>query len=96
VVACSEGYPGSYPTGREIRGIEEAESAEAKVFHAGTTAHDGRLVTSGGRVLGITACGMDLASATQRAYGALAKIHYEGMHYRRDIARKGLLRTRSL
>ncbi|MBI2819936.1 MAG: phosphoribosylamine--glycine ligase [Acidobacteria bacterium] len=96
VVACSEGYPGKYPTGREIRGIEEAESGGARIFHAGTAASNGRLVTSGGRVLGITACGPDLASATRSAYEAASKIHFEGIHYRRDIARKGLWRTRPL
>ena len=96
VVACSEGYPGKYPTGREIRGIEEAESTDVKIFHAGTAANDGRLVTSGGRVLGIAACGTDLPSATRKVYEAAAKIQFEGMHYRRDIARKGLLRKHPL
>jgi phosphoribosylamine--glycine ligase len=96
VVACSEGYPGAYPRGREIHGIGEAESADVKVFHAGTTAENGRVVTAGGRVLGITACGPDLASATRRAYESAAKIHFEGIHYRRDIARKGLLRKQPL
>ena len=96
VVACSEGYPGKYSTGRQIRGIEEAESPGVKIFHAGTAAEDHRLVTSGGRVLGITACGPDLASATRSAYQAAAKVHFEGIQYRRDIARRGLLRRRPL
>ena len=96
VVACSAGYPGEYPAGRVIRGIEEAEASGAKIFHAGTAAKDGHLVTAGGRVLGITASGPDLASATRAAYEAASKIHFDGIHYRRDIARKGLLRTRPL
>jgi phosphoribosylamine---glycine ligase len=96
LVACSEGYPGKYPTGREIQGLAEAESEGVKIFHAGTAANNGRLVTSGGRVLGITAWGTDLASAKRRAYEAASKVHFEGMHYRRDIARKGLLRSRPL
>ena len=101
VVACSEGYPGDYPTGRAISGLEEATAAGARIFHAGTAAarsaaNDGRVVTSGGRVLGITAAGSDLASATRTVYEAASKIHFEGVHYRRDIARKGLLRLRPL
>lgn len=96
VVACSEGYPAKYPAGREIRGLEAAEATGAKIFHAGTASRDGCLVTSGGRVLGVTACGPDLASATSSAYEAAARIHFEGIHYRRDIARKGLLRRRPL
>ncbi|MBF8306078.1 MAG: phosphoribosylamine--glycine ligase, partial [Acidobacteria bacterium] len=96
VVACSEGYPGEYPAGRVIRGIEEAEADGAKIFHAGTSARDGHLVTAGGRVLGITASGPDLASATGAAYEAASKVHFDGIHYRRDIARKGLLRTQPL
>jgi phosphoribosylamine--glycine ligase len=96
VVACSEGYPGEYPVGRPIHGLEEAEAGGAKVFHAGTAAQNGCLVTSGGRVLGITAAGPDLASATRAAYAASSKIHFDGMHYRRDIARKGLARAHPL
>jgi phosphoribosylamine--glycine ligase len=96
VVACSEGYPGDYPVGRQIRGLEAAEATGAKVFHAGTAAKDGQIVTAGGRVLGITASGPDLLCATRAAYDAAAKISFEGMHYRRDIARKGLERTQPL
>jgi phosphoribosylamine--glycine ligase len=96
VVACSEGYPGKYPTGRQVGGLEEAESAGVKIFHAGTAAAGDHLVTNGGRVLGITACGPDLAAATGAAYEAASKIHFEGIHYRRDIARKGLLRRQPL
>jgi phosphoribosylamine---glycine ligase len=96
VVACSAGYPGSYTTGKVISGLEEAEAGGACVFHAGTAQQDGRIVTSGGRVLGITAAGADLASATQAAYQAAAKVRFEGIHYRHDIARKGLQRPRPL
>ncbi|MBI3934910.1 MAG: phosphoribosylamine--glycine ligase, partial [Acidobacteria bacterium] len=96
VVACSEGYPGEYRTGRPIHGLAAAEACGAKIFHAGTAATDGQLVTSGGRVLGITAWGPDLVSATRTAYEAASKIQFEGIHYRSDIARKGLLRTHPL
>ncbi|MBI4443052.1 MAG: phosphoribosylamine--glycine ligase [Acidobacteria bacterium] len=96
VVACSEGYPGDYATGREITGLLEAERNGAKVFHAGTARRDGKLVTSGGRVLGITARGPDLATATEAAYHAASRIRFQGMHYRSDIAQKGLRRLRPL
>ena len=92
VVLCSEGYPGSYPKGRQIQGIAEAEQNGAKVFHAGTRLQEGKLITWGGRVLGVTAGGGDLPQALDTAYDAVAKIHFEGMHYRKDIGRKGLLR----
>ena len=60
------------------------------VFHAGTARRDGKLVTDGGRVLGVTALGPDIPRAIERAYEAVAKVHFEGMHYRRDIGRKAL------
>ena len=93
VVMASGGYPGSYPTGVPIRGIEEAEAAGATVFHAGTRVGANGLETGGGRVLGVTAGGEDLRSAIERAYGAVGKISFEGMHYRGDIGRKGLRRA---
>jgi phosphoribosylamine--glycine ligase len=96
VVACSAGYPGEYATGKPMSGLEEAEAAGAKLFHAGTAVRDGALVTSGGRVLGITARGADLPAATHAAYEAASKVRFDGIHYRRDIARKGLLRARPL
>ena len=104
VVAASGGYPGAYSTGKPITGLEEieaeievgAEADGAKVFHAGTARRDNQLVTAGGRVLGITARGPDLKTATRKAYEAASKIHFEGMHFRRDIARKGLLRAHPL
>lgn len=92
VVLASEGYPGTPRTGLPITGIEEAEAAGATVFHAGTKAAPNGLVTSGGRVLGVTATGHDLASAIARSYAAVEKIHFQGMHYRRDIGQKGLKR----
>lgn len=92
VVAASEGYPGPYKQGLEIFGIDEAEEQGAKVFHAGTRFVEGRLVTAGGRVLGVTAGGEDLPTAIDNAYQAIAGIRFEGMHYRRDIGVKGLAR----
>lgn len=91
VVLSAGGYPGKYAKGHEIAGIEEAETDPlVKVFHAGTTYKDGGLVTSGGRVLGVTALGEDLKDAIERCYRAVEKISFEGMYYRRDIGQKGL------
>lgn len=92
VVAASKGYPGPYEQGMEIFGIDEAEEQGVKVFHAGTKFVEGRLVTAGGRVLGVTAGGEDLPTAIDNAYQAMTGIHFEGMHYRRDIGVKGLAR----
>ena len=90
VVMASDGYPGIPRTGDAITGTEEAEALGATVFHAGTRLAGSELVTSGGRVLGVTASGDDLAAAIQRSYAAVEKIRFEGMHYRHDIGRKGL------
>lgn len=92
VVLASGGYPGSYPTGKAIHGIEDAEATGATVFHAGTRQGERGLETAGGRVLGVTASGADLPRAIERAYAAVGRIHFEGMHYRTDIGRKGLKR----
>jgi phosphoribosylamine--glycine ligase len=92
VVMASGGYPGSYETGSEITGTEVAEAGGVKVFHAGTRHLHGRLETAGGRVLGVTASGADLESALGAAYDGVSQIHFEGMHYRRDIGQKGLRR----
>lgn len=92
VVAASGGYPGKFDTGYPISGIENAESAGATVFHAGTRIQNGRLVTSGGRVLGVTASAPDLPSAINRAYSAVAQITYDKLHFRQDIGHKGLKR----
>jgi len=95
VVLASGGYPGKYEKGKEIRGISEAEALPGvKVFHAGTALRDGRLVTAGGRVLGVTALGPDIPSAIRRAYEAVEKIRFENMHYRRDIGAKALKHLR--
>ncbi|HKT26288.1 MAG TPA: phosphoribosylamine--glycine ligase [Terriglobales bacterium] len=88
IVMASGGYPGSFTTGKVIYGLNEADKVpNVKVFHAGT-AHSGEaVVTAGGRVLGVTAHGPNLAAATARAYEAVEKIRFEGMQYRKDIAR---------
>ncbi|MFA6110655.1 MAG: phosphoribosylamine--glycine ligase [Candidatus Latescibacterota bacterium] len=91
VVMASGGYPGSYQTGKEIRGLEELEdAADVVVFHAGTAQRDGRLVTAGGRVLGVTAVGGSIAAAVQRAYAAVARLDFEQAHFRHDIAHRAL------
>jgi len=90
VVLASGGYPGPYRTGVSIRGIEDAEAKGAIVFHAGTRIGPGGLETAGGRVLGVTAAGMDLGGAVKKAYEAAHKIRFDGIHYRTDIGSKGL------
>jgi phosphoribosylamine--glycine ligase len=91
VVMASGGYPGPYQKGLAITGLEAvSRMPHVKVFHAGTALQNGSVVTSGGRVLGVTAWGANLAEARDRAYGAVAQIHFEGAHYRRDIAARGL------
>jgi len=89
----SGGYPGRYPTGLAIAGMESAAVDGVHVFHAGTAERDGRLVTAGGRVLGVTATGRDVRDAIARAYAAAAKITFEGMHYRRDIGYRAIAST---
>lgn len=87
VVLTSGGYPGTYAKGKEITGLGEAAlDKEVVVFHAGTKAVDGKIVTDGGRVLGVTALGDDIKSARDRAYAAAAKINFDNVFYRRDIA----------
>jgi len=91
VVMASGGYPGSYEKGKEITGLEKASEMDAvMVFHAGTAADNGKFVTNGGRVLGVTALGADVKSAIARAYEAVGTIHFEGAHYRKDIGAKAL------
>lgn len=92
VVLASGGYPGPFETGKAIHGVAEAEAAGATVFHAGTRRDPAGLVTSGGRVLGVTAAGDNLAAAIENAYCWVRKIAFDGMHYRTDIGRKGLAR----
>lgn len=94
VVMAAKGYPQTYAKGMAIAGIEEAEKIESvKVFQAGTRLQDGTPVSTGGRVLGVTALGADLHQARERAYQAVEKIHFENSYYRKDIANKGLRRS---
>jgi phosphoribosylamine--glycine ligase len=93
VVLSSEGYPGKYKKGDAITGIDEADRLEGvHVFHAGTAFKGDDIVTAGGRVLGVTATGGSIAAAKKRAYEAIGKIHFRGMHYRKDIADRALAR----
>ena len=86
VVLASRGYPGRVMTGVPISGLDEAaRGAGVQVFHAGTASQDGKVLTAGGRVLTITAVGQDHDQARERAYEACARVHFEGMQYRRDI-----------
>lgn len=94
VVMAAQGYPQNYPKGMAITGIEAAEQIESvKVFQAGTQLQNGLPVSSGGRVLGVTALGSDLQQARERAYQAVDKIHFDNSYYRKDIANKGLRRS---
>ncbi len=89
VVMASGGYPGNYAKGKPILGLAEAAKlTHTKVFHAGTASKDGQIITNGGRVLGVTALGKDLKSTQTAAYAAVEKIHFDGAHFRRDIAAK--------
>jgi len=89
VVMASGGYPGKYPTGVPITGVDEAAALTGvEVFHAGTALRDGRLMTASGRVLGVTAIADDVASAIERVYQAVGRIRFEGMHFRTDIGRR--------
>jgi phosphoribosylamine---glycine ligase len=95
VVIASGGYPGAYEAGKKIIGLEDAAALDGvKVFHAGTSKRDQAFYTAGGRVLGVTARASELETALQRAYGACAKIGFEGAHYRKDIAARALKKTR--
>jgi phosphoribosylamine--glycine ligase len=87
VVLASAGYPGKYETGRPITGLNEATQLEdVQIFHAGTRQVKDQIVTSGGRVLSVTALGATLEGARAQAYKAVSCIHFDGCHYRRDIA----------
>jgi len=89
VVLASGGYPDAYQTGYPIEGLDEVPD-DVLVFHAGTRNENGRLVTAGGRVLGITALAPELEAAVNKAYGAVQHIHFKDMHYRRDIAQRAI------
>jgi phosphoribosylamine--glycine ligase len=89
VIMASGGYPGNYPKGKVITGLDAANKLPGtKVFHAGTALQDGQIATNGGRVLGVTALGKDLRAAQAAAYAAVECIRFEGAHFRRDIAAK--------
>lgn len=90
VIMASGGYPKSYPKGIEITGLSNGQLDGVTVYHAGTKLQDNKLVTSGGRVLGITALGDTLENALKKSYDAVEKIHFEGAHYRRDIGKRAL------
>ncbi len=88
VVLASKGYPAKYEKGKIIYGLEEA-SKKALIFHAGTR-YNNQIITNGGRVLGVTALGNNLEEAIKNVYSAINLIRFEGMHYRKDIGRRGL------
>jgi phosphoribosylamine--glycine ligase len=91
VVMAAGGYPGKAESGKAISGLEQANAIEGvKVFHAGTSLVDGQIVTSGGRVLGVTARATSLEAAVARAYEAVRTIRFDGMQYRTDIAHRRL------
>jgi len=93
VVMASQGYPGHYEKGRAIRGLDDAGAdGDVMIFHAATERRGDEIVTSGGRVLGVTALGATIGEAIERAYRAVGKISWEGVHYRRDIGAKALAR----
>jgi len=93
VVMAAGGYPGAHETGKAINGLPAVSRLpDVMVFHAGTALKGGKVVTNGGRVLGVTALGTDIADAIARAYRAAAKIQWEGVHYRTDIGKKALNR----
>jgi len=91
VVLASKGYPGEYEKGKEISGLDGTKTLkDAVVFHAGTSLKDGKVVTSGGRVLGVTAMADTIESAINKAYSVVHMVKFDGMHYRSDIGRKAL------
>ena len=91
VVMASGGYPKAYPKGIEIKGLDENGQIDgAVVYHAGTAYRDGKFLTNGGRVLGVTACGATLDEALDRAYNAVERISFDGAQYRKDLGRIGI------
>ena len=93
VVMASKGYPDKYEKGSPISGLEALKGLDnVQVFHAGTSLKDGKVVTSGGRVLGVTTVGKDLWEAQKNVYEAIQKISFNGAHYRRDIGAKAIHR----
>jgi len=92
VIMASGGYPGRYKTGKVIRGLDQVPD-DVWVFHAGTKLSGGKIVTSGGRVLGVTSTGATLSEALDRVYGAMGKITFDGAYYRRDIGYRAYKRA---
>jgi phosphoribosylamine--glycine ligase len=96
VVLSANGYPGPYEKGKPIGGLEKLRNWDKGfVFHAGTDKKNNQWVTSGGRVLGVTARGSTIAAAVDEAYRAVGQIFWEGMHYRKDIAQRALKASRA-
>ena len=92
VVCASGGYPGDYEKGKEISGLDEAaKMQDVVVFHAGTRKQDNKILTNGGRVLSVTGLGNTIQEAIAKTYQAVDKIHFEGMHYRKDIGKKAVV-----
>lgn len=93
VVIASKGYPGKYEKGKVIKGLDDAKKhKDVVIFHAGTSFNNGDIVTAGGRVLGVTAIGADIKDAKEKVYRAIEEIHFDGMHYRKDIAERAIKR----
>lgn len=92
VIASSKGYPGDYEKGFEITGLDNIDEKEGVVFHAGTSFKDGKIVTNGGRVLGLTTLGKDIKSTIEKNYELMKKINYDGIYYRSDIGKKAISR----
>jgi phosphoribosylamine--glycine ligase len=91
VVLASGGYPGNFEKGKVINGLERVGDNEVMIFHAGTVLdHNGNYLTNGGRVLAVTGVGDNFLSAHEKAYCAVGKIQFEGMHYRKDIGMKAM------
>ena len=91
VVMAAGGYPGQYDNGKEIKGLDSLKNQEGiSVFHAGTKSENEKIVTNGGRVLNVVACGRDIKEAQKKVYEAVSKISFDGAHYRRDIADKAI------
>jgi phosphoribosylamine--glycine ligase len=95
VVLAAGGYPGDYAKGDVIEGLEDADSSDARIFHAGTAERDGKVVTAGGRVLCATALGVTVGEAQQKAYALANKISWNGMFMRRDIGYRAIARERA-
>jgi phosphoribosylamine--glycine ligase len=97
VLLASEGYPGSYPKGREIRGLKEPSlEPDVEIIHAGTKLIGGKVVTDGGRVLSVAARGNDIDDSADRAYCAVSHVQFEGMQFRRDIGWRARKRQETL